>query len=93
MFEIALVATIGPGLTGVVWGIETDTKAVGPETFVLLNGGNDTSCETNGSAIPSVRDGTSSIFDAGVVFVILGVCFLVGGFLFSEFPLLSFMHF
>ena len=62
--------------------------------IVLLIGGNDASCETNGSAVPSVRDGTSSAFDAGVLFVILGVSFLVGaGFLFAKFPVLSFMHF
>ena len=91
---MALVATTGPGLTGVVWGIGIDTEAAGPEAVVLLKGGNDATCEITGSAIPSIRDGTSSTFDVEVLFVILVVRFLGGGgFLLAEFPLLSFMHF
>ena len=91
---MALVATTGPRLTGVVWGMGIDTEVVGPEAVVLLKGGSGTTCEITGSTIPSVLDETSSTFDAEELFVILDIRFLVGGgFLLVEFPLLSFMHF
>ena len=59
---------------------------------MLFNRGNGASCVTTGSDVPNVRVGISSTFDAEVVFVILGVRFLVGGFLLDEFPLLSLIH-